>query len=70
MAPKNVEQLKTRTVALKKKLAAKEKSLSGPAARELKTANSCLLGPFCWPISCISEDGHQPFQKHENHFTH
>ncbi len=36
MAVKNVEQLKTRTVALKKKLAAKGKSLSGTDLRDLK----------------------------------
>ncbi len=36
MALKNVEQLKTKTVALKKKLAAKGGSLSGSDRRELK----------------------------------
>ncbi len=36
MALKNVEQLKTRTAALKKKLGAKGASLTGPGLRDLK----------------------------------
>ncbi len=36
MALKNVEQLKTKTAALKKKLAAKGGSLSGPDRRALE----------------------------------
>jgi hypothetical protein len=36
MASKNVEQLKTKTAALKKKLAAKGASLEGTGLRDLK----------------------------------